>query len=47
VSNGPIAMDALSSASRAGGIIAAPSAPLTLQDAHVLSHQVSFSLPLR
>ena len=40
-------LDALTSVSRAGGIIAAPSGPLTLQDAHVLSHQVSFSLPLR
>ena len=39
--------DGVALAGRAGGIIAAPSAPLTLQDAHVLSHQVSFSLPLR
>ena len=30
-----------------GGIIAAPSGPLTLQDAHVVSHQVIFALPLR
>jgi hypothetical protein len=30
-----------------GGIIAAPSAPLTLQNVHVVGHQVSFSLPLK
>lgn len=40
--------DALSAGgTRGGGIIAAPSGPLTLQDAHVLTHQVSFSLPMR
>ena len=38
--------DALA-ASAPGGIIAAPSGPLTLQDVHVLAHQVSFSLPIR
>ncbi|MGH7177820.1 MAG: hypothetical protein ACREJC_10600, partial [Tepidisphaeraceae bacterium] len=32
---------------RGGGIIAAPSGPLTLQDAHVITHQVSFTLPMR
>jgi hypothetical protein len=40
------AADALA-ASAPGGIIAAPSAPLTLQDVHVVSHQVSFALPIR
>lgn len=32
---------------RGGGIIAAPSGPLTLQDAHVIAHQVSFTLPMK
>jgi hypothetical protein len=32
---------------RGGGIIAAPSGPLTVQEAHVVTHQVSFSLPMR
>lgn len=40
--------DALSAGGgRGGGIIAAPSGPLTLQDAHVITHQVSFTLPMR
>ncbi|MGQ0640794.1 MAG: hypothetical protein ACT4P6_08520 [Gemmatimonadaceae bacterium] len=40
--------DALSAGGgRGGGIIAAPSGPLTLQDAHIITHQVSFSLPMR
>jgi hypothetical protein len=33
--------------SRAGGILAAPSGPLTLQDVHVVRHQISFSVPMR
>ncbi|HJU75244.1 MAG TPA: hypothetical protein VJ717_15990, partial [Gemmatimonadaceae bacterium] len=32
---------------RGGGIIAAPSGPLTLQDAHVMTHQISFTLPMK
>jgi hypothetical protein len=39
--------DALSAGGRGGGIIAAPSGPLTLQDAHVVMHQVSFTLPMK
>jgi hypothetical protein len=44
-----VADAALQALAAAGGgtIIAAPSAPLTLQDVHVLAHQVSFSLPIR
>jgi hypothetical protein len=42
------AADALAAGGgRGGGIIAAPSGPLTLQDAHVITHQVSFTLPMR
>ncbi|MGQ0538992.1 MAG: hypothetical protein ACT4R6_08620 [Gemmatimonadaceae bacterium] len=41
-------LDAVSAAGgRGGGFIAAPSGPLTLQDAHVTTHQVAFSLPMR
>ena len=39
--------DAALQATAGPGIIAAPSAPLTLQDVHVVAHQVSFSLPIR
>ena len=46
VAPGPMTIDALAS-SAPGGIIAAPSGPLTLQDVHVLGHQLSFSLPIR
>jgi hypothetical protein len=31
----------------ASDFIVAPSGPLTLQDAHVITHQLSVSLPLR
>ncbi len=39
--------EAASAGGRGGGIIAAPSGPLTLQDAHVVMHQVSFTLPMK
>jgi hypothetical protein len=47
VSNGgiPIAVDALTAAG--SSIIAAPSGPLTLQNVHVITHQISFSVPMR
>jgi hypothetical protein len=32
---------------RGGGIIVAPGAPLALSDAHVVTHQLSFSMPIR
>lgn len=47
VAQNTFALDAVTSARGGGGIIVAPSGPLTLQSAHVISHQVTFALPLR
>jgi hypothetical protein len=41
-----VADAAAPAAPRGGSIIAAPSGPLTLQDVHVVTHQIAFSLPI-